>query len=101
MKQSRVRCVLSSASSGNFGHKGFGKGGYKGFGQDGWYGRGNGNDYGKGGPTLQRACFGCGAKDHLLKDCPKNQNKIQMVQRYRVAGLSWEWSRVRPTSPMP
>ena len=66
---------------GNFGYKGFGKDGYKGFGKDGWYGKGKGNEYGKGGPTLQRACFRCGATDHLLKDCPKNQDKIQQVQQ--------------------
>ena len=70
---------------GEFGHpqaecrKGKGKG--KGFGKNGRYGRGRGNDFGKGGPTLQRACFGCGATDHLLKDCPKNPNKIQLVQQ--------------------
>ena len=54
--------MLSTATKGNFGHKGFGKDGYKGFGQDGGYGRGKGN--------AQRACFGCGATDPLLKDCP-------------------------------
>ena len=61
--------------------KGFGKDGFKGFEKDGWYGRSKGNDYDKGGPTLQRACIGCGATDHLLKDCPKNANKIQQVQQ--------------------
>ena len=78
------------SSEGNFGHKGSEKDGHKGFGQDGGYGRGKGNAYGKGGPTLQRARFGYGATDHLLKDCPRNPSKIQLVQRYRVAGLSWE-----------
>ena len=82
-------CAVDS-SEGNFGHKGFGKDGHKGFGQDGGYGRGKGNAYGKGAPTLQRARFGCGATDHLLKDCLKIPSKIQLVQRYRVAGLSWE-----------
>ena len=66
---------------GNFGYKGFGKDGYKGFGKNSWYGKGTGNEYGKGGPTLQRACFGCGATDHLLRDCPKNPNNIQRVQQ--------------------
>ena len=66
---------------GNFGYKGFGKDGYKGSGKDGWYGKGKGSEYGKGGPTLQRACFGCGATDHVFKDCPKNPNNIQQVQQ--------------------
>ena len=59
----------------------YGDVGYKGFGKDGWYCKGKGNEYGKGGRTLQLACFGCGATDHLLKDCPKNPNKIQQVQQ--------------------
>ena len=66
---------------GNFGHKCFGKDGCKGVGKDGWYGWSKGNNYGKGGPTLQLACIGCGATDHLLKDCPKNPNKIKLVQQ--------------------
>ena len=48
--------------------------GYKGFGKDGWY-KGKG-DYGKGGLVMQRACFGCGSTEHLLKDCPKNPAKV-------------------------
>ena len=30
---------------------------------------------------MQRACFGCGVTSHLLKDCPKNPNKIQQLQQ--------------------
>ena len=74
-------------NKGNFGHKSFGKDGYNGFGKDGWNARGKGNDYGKGGPTLQRACFECGATDHL-KDCPKNPNKIQLVQQKSLRSCS-------------
>jgi hypothetical protein len=80
--------------------KGFGKdGGSKGYGKNGdymkgnWYAKGNGkNDYkggyynkgyGKGYDTgkgnMQRACFGCGALDHVIKDCPKNP-RIQQVE---------------------
>jgi hypothetical protein len=78
---------------GEFGHsqwdcKGKGKGGksgYKGSGKDGGYGKGY-NGYqgkGKGGDgkgTMPRACFGCGATDHLLRDCPKNPAKINQVE---------------------
>ena len=53
--------------------------GYKGFGKDGWY-KGKG-DYSKGGPVTQRACFGCGSTEHLLRDCPKNPAKVQQVMQ--------------------
>ena len=90
---------------GEFGHsqwdckgKGKGKSGYngyaaKGFGKDGGYGKGYGKDFGKGYTgyqgkgkggdgkgTMPRACFGCGAMDHLLRDCPKNPAKINQVE---------------------
>ena len=63
--------------------KGYGKDWYsKGYGKD-WYskgyGKGKGSDYGKG-AAMTRACFGCGATDHVIKDCPKNSAvKVQQV----------------------
>ena len=62
--------------------KGYGKDWYsKGYGKD-WYskgyGKGKGGDYGKG-ATMVRACFGCGATDHIVKDCQKNAAKVQQV----------------------
>jgi hypothetical protein len=91
---------------GEFGHsqwdckgKGkIGKGGYenyvvKGAGKEGWYGKGYGKEVGKGygdykgkgkgsdgKGAMPRACFGCGATDHLLRDCPKNPAKINQVE---------------------
>jgi hypothetical protein len=63
---------------GNF--KGYGKGygkesGYKG----GYSSKGNGKGYDTGKGAMQRACFGCGALDHVIKDCPKNP-RIQQVE---------------------
>ena len=66
---------------GKEGDKGFGMDGYKGVGKDGLYGREQGQRLRQGRSPKQRACFGCGATDHLLKDCPKNPNKIQQVQQ--------------------
>jgi hypothetical protein len=75
-----------------------GKGGYehyaaKGGGKAGGYGKGYGKDFGKGyggyqgkgkgsegKGSMPRACFGCGATDHLLRDCPKNPAKINQVE---------------------
>ena len=54
--------------------KGYGKG------KDGWYSKGKGNEYSKGGAAMQRACFGCGSTEHLLKDCPKNPARVQQVE---------------------
>ena len=54
-----------------YGKSDIGKGGYY------YKGNGKGNDTGKGG--VQRACFGCGALDHVIKDCPKNP-RIQQVE---------------------
>ena len=68
-----------------------GKGGYgkegsygKSHGKDSFYSKGSGKDgyYGKGEQGkawMQKACFGCGSTEHLLKDCPKNP-KIQNVE---------------------
>jgi hypothetical protein len=63
---------------GNF--KGYGKGygkdsGYKG----GYFGKGGGKSYDTGKGAMPRACFGCGALDHVIKDCPKNP-RIQQVE---------------------
>jgi hypothetical protein len=60
----------------------YGKGGWYGkgdnyYGKGGYKGNGKGNDVSKGG--MQRACFGCGALDHVVKDCPKNP-RIQQVE---------------------
>ena len=68
-----------------------GKGGYgkegshgKSHGKDSFYSKGSGKDgyYGKGEQGkawMQKACFGCGSTEHLLKDCPENP-KIQNVE---------------------
>ena len=57
------------SAKGNWNYKGHGKGDYKG----GYYNKGSGKG------AMQRACFGCGAFDHVIKDCPKNP-RIQQVE---------------------
>ena len=80
---------------GEFGHsqwdcskgKGKGKGwnkGKGGYGKEGSYGKGHGKDSfhskgEQGKAWMQRACFGCGSTEHLLKDCPNNP-KIQNIE---------------------
>ena len=86
---------------GNYGYKGYGKG------KDGWIGKGKGGDYAKGGPVMQRACFGCGATDHLLKDCPKNPNKVNQVSQEEpeeilfIGNVRDEWKHVPMKIGMP
>ena len=53
------------------------KGGYQAKGY-GWNGKGKG-ELGKGGGSTMRACFGCGSTDHILRDCPKQANKVNQV----------------------
>ena len=56
--------------------KGYGKeASYKG----GYFNKGGGKGYDTGKGGMQRACFGCGALDHVIKDCPKNP-RIQQVE---------------------
>ena len=65
--------------------KGWSKGNYgKGYGEDGYYHKG---EQGKGG--MQRACFGCGSAEHLLKDCPKKpqiRNVVDEAPRCSLSG---------------
>lgn len=35
---------------------------------------------GVGGPVMQKACFGCGSTELLMRDCPKNQVRVQNVE---------------------
>jgi hypothetical protein len=82
--------------------KGFGKDGSykgygKGYGKDIW-GKGKG-DFGKGGVPMQRACFGCGSTEHILKDCPKNPMKVQQVTEQPeeilfIGNVRDEWKQV-------
>ena len=79
-------------------YKGYDKGFGKGYGKDGWYGKGKG-EYGKGGMTSQRACFGCGSTEHILKDCPKNPNKVNQVTEEPeeilfIGNVKEEWKSV-------
>ena len=94
---------------GNKGYKGYGKnswdGGYKGFkgyGKDGWAGK-NGWGGGKGQENpkgTQRACFTCGATDHLMKDCPEKVQQVQKVEEPevlfigKVGSVEEEWKRM-------
>ena len=55
----------------------------KGYGKDSYYhygSKGKGGDQGKGVTSwMPKACFACGSTEHLLRDCPKNQAKVQNV----------------------
>jgi hypothetical protein len=43
---------------------------------------GKGPEYGKGiAAVMPRVCFGCGATDHIIRDCPKNPMKIQTIEQ--------------------
>ena len=56
----------------------YGKG-YKGNVHGGSGFRGKGGDwYGQG--VMRKACFVCGSTEHLARDCPKNQNRVQSVE---------------------
>ena len=93
--------------------KGYGKDNmyYKGYGKDGMYGKGYGKDggnylgygKGKGGDGkggMPRACFGCGATDHLLRDCPNNPSKVNQVEQEQepevlfIGNVRDEWKKV-------
>jgi hypothetical protein len=84
---------------GKDGAKGYGKDGFKGYG--GWYGKGGkGPEHGKGGATtMPRACFGCGATDHIIRDCPKNPMKVQTVEQEKeeilfIGNVQEDWRHI-------
>jgi hypothetical protein len=92
---------------GKDGFKGYGKDGAKGYGKDsfkgcgGWYGKGGeGPEHGKGGATtMPRACFGCGATDHIIWDCPKNPIKVQTVEQEKkeilfIGNVQEDWRHI-------
>ena len=105
-------CKGKGKSKGIVDGKGYGKDGNyaKGYGKDGNYAKGYGKGFGgyqysgkgKGGDGkggMQRACFGCGATDHLLRDCPKNPAKINQVEEREpeilfIGHVEEEWKTV-------